>query len=157
MKTSKLLMLAVSLLLISCEKNDSPSPDSDSEKQEALFQFSFNSESRDICEMAYRLSEDNVMFIFRGDEKTESLVQLGLKSAFLAKENKVEDIYHNDDYLFYFEDKEYLFTQYHALKSGTIYVSKLEGEDNWDIKLDLILPEGSSFLLSYQGKIHRSE
>ena len=69
----------------------------------------------------------------------------------------MEDIYHNDDYLFYFEDKEYLFTQYHALKSGCIYVSKLDGEDNWDIKLDLILPEGSSFAFSYQGRIRNSE
>ncbi|MGM9787449.1 MAG: hypothetical protein ACI3ZF_00915 [Candidatus Cryptobacteroides sp.] len=157
MNKSKLLILAASLLFFSCEKNDSPSPDPDSEKQEALFQFSFNSESRDICEMAYRLSEDNVMFVFRGDEKTETLVQFGLKSVFIGRENKVEDIYHNDDYLFFFEDKDYLYTQYHALKSGTIYVCKLEEEDNWDIKLDLVLPEGSSFLLSYQGKILRHE
>lgn len=124
-------------------------------KDEAPEEIPSSTLSRDIYEMAYRASEDDVMFVFKGE--SESVFQLGLKSPFVGMMNNVEDIYHNDDYLFYFEDKEYLFTQYHALKSGSIYVSKLDGEDNWDIKLDLILPEGSSFAFSYQGRIRNSE
>ena len=151
----KLILWALPLLLLSCVKNENPSQNQEIAKPEAVAGFSFNDESRDIYEMAYRASEDNVMFVFKGESK--SVFQLGLKSPFVGMMNNVEDIYHNDDYLFYFEDKEYLFTQYHALKSGSIYVSKLDGEDNWDIKLDLILPEGSSFAFSYQGRIRKSE
>ena len=151
----KLLLWVVPLLLLSCSKNENPSQNQELEKPEAVAEFSFNSESRAIYEMAYRALEDNVMFVFKGEN--ESVFQIGLKTPFVGQLNNVEDIYHNDDYLFYFEDKEYLFTQYHALKSGTIYVGRLEGEDNWDIKLDLILPEGSSFAFSYQAKIRKKE
>ena len=62
----KLILWALPLLLLSCVKNENPSQNQEIAKPEAVAGFSFNDESRDIYEMAYRASEDDVMFVFKG-------------------------------------------------------------------------------------------
>ena len=74
----------------------------------------------------------------------------GIRLYWLNKEVNIHDVYHNDDYIFVYEDPVRYYSQYRRLTDGTFHV-KQNSESNFTVKLDLILPDGIPFKMDYTG------
>lgn len=73
-----------------------------------------------------------------------------LRLYWLGCEVNVQDVDHNDDYIFIYEDPLRFYSQYRQLQSGTFLVRE-NRTDNYTVKLDVVLPDGTPFKMDFTG------
>lgn len=77
---------------------------------------------------------------------------IGINAELSGMEIDVEKAWHNDDYYFIYEDPLKYYSQYHALKSGTIMVKRLSTPGHYTVDIDVVLPDDGTFSFSYNGE-----
>lgn len=75
---------------------------------------------------------------------------IGVHTELLGKEVDVELRFHNDDYIFIYEDPVCYYSHYRPLKSGTI-ILKRNGTESVDVEVDVLLFDGTPFRYSATG------
>ena len=81
-------------------------------------------------------------------KKQTTYAIIGINSSLEGKEINVGNAWHNDDYYFRYEDPVRYYSEYRKLHSGSIFIQrKGMSENTFDIKADLILPDGTDFSL----------
>lgn len=76
-------------------------------------------------------------------------VIIGLKHELLGMDVDVEYKFHNDDYVFVYEDPQYYYSQHTPLESGTIYIQQI-GDSRVSVDVDVVLQGGKPFRYSNQ-------
>lgn len=74
----------------------------------------------------------------------------GVRLYWLDKEIDIEDVDHNDDYIFMYEDPVRCYSQYRRPLSGNFYVGH-NGDGSYTLRVDLVLPDGTPFKLDFTG------
>lgn len=69
---------------------------------------------------------------------------VGVRSEFLGQEIDVETKFHNDDYIFVYEDPTRYYAPFRKLQSGTIFIDELKSGEV-SVKVDVILYDGTHF------------
>jgi hypothetical protein len=69
---------------------------------------------------------------------------VGVNTAFIGTEIDVTTKYHNDDYIFVYEDPTRYYAPYRQLQSGTIMLDK-NGAGMVRAKVDIVLSDGTPF------------
>lgn len=69
---------------------------------------------------------------------------VGIHTAYVGKEIDVTTKYHNDDYIFVYEDPARYYAPYRQLQSGTILLDKNQAGEIY-AKVDIVLSDGTPF------------
>ena len=75
---------------------------------------------------------------------------IGVHTNLLGKELDVEYRFHNDDYIFVYEDPMYYYSTYRPLKSGGIMMQRNRA-GKLDVEVDVVLYDGTPFRYSAKG------
>ena len=75
---------------------------------------------------------------------------VGVHNDLLGKELNVEYKYHNDDYIFVYEDPVCYYSHLRPLQSGTIYLSR-SASGTIGVKVDVVLYDGTPFRYAAEG------
>lgn len=143
-----------SIFSYGCQKMDSGT-DKETGNYEVLGTYRFNQTDYDILSVKYVNDGDYLMFSFsplpKGEKMTTYAV-FGIRTYWLDKEMDIKDVDHNDDYIFTYEDPEVYYSQYRAPIEGSFLVKNNDSKNNnYTIKIDLILPDGTPFQIDYTG------
>lgn len=145
--------LAICLLLSACTK---PGSDADSDVARILGTYSFDGKVENILSVEYHESDSYVNFVFspvfKGHKTT--YIDFSISKALIGKECDVENLSHNDDYKFSYENPLWYYSELHELKEGTICVKNL-GDGRVEVSLDILLNDGTPFVLDYTGDAMR--
>lgn len=105
-----------------------------------------------------RFIEDDETYCFAFSPQLASsrstILYLGLAKYFGSGIVNVENMYHNDDYYFSYEDPVHFYSHYRSLRSGTMRVEYL-GNDEFEVMANVVLPDGKPFVLDFSGKLER--
>lgn len=143
------LFLSITVLLAAfgCNKVDKPN----SGEETVIGNYYFDGVQYPIVTAVCLSAEPNVKLLFspqKQDDKMSTYFIIGLNEAFLGQDIDIEDIYHNDDYLFIYEDPLYLYSQYWEIQSGKMRLSRT-GE-SFSVSVDFKLADGKSFKMEMQ-------
>ena len=123
---------------------------------EALGTYSFDGKEYPIHQAYCERNEGSVSFIFSPlvtlDGQLTSYFCFALADVFTESEVSLDRLYHNDDYIFVYEDPVHYYSRVRKPKGGTAYVSNPEG-DRYRVKLDIVLPDGKSFYCDFEGPL----
>lgn len=85
---------------------------------------------------------------FKDDRPQTTYAVIGINASLEGMEIDVDKAWHNDDYYFIYEDPIMYYSQYRHLQSGKIMVKRLD-EGNFQIRADVVLPDGKAFKFEY--------
>ncbi|WP_147637681.1 hypothetical protein [Alistipes sp.] len=147
---------AAALGLTACNDSDDTPPREDPvvvPPPEAIGTYSFDGTKGDIVDGVYTEDDYDLQFIFSPQMMTstiETYFIIGVHRYWVGQTVDAEQVYHNDDYLFVYEDPWYLYTQYKKV-TGSIYIDR-KG-DRFTVELDLHLHDGKPFTASFTGEL----
>lgn len=143
-----------------CSGKDDPQPAAPPvEEPEPLGTYEFAGDSYDIFTVRCAVSDTDLYFVFSPLQPGASLTTyaaIGIGRELVGMELDVTRFYHNDDYLFIYEDPVCYYSQYRQLQSGTICVQTLQN-DWYSVRADIRLADGTSFRIDYTGEITAPE
>lgn len=124
-----------------------PTPSDDDEEVVAPYgYYTFGQEKIPVCSF---MTAEEGYFMLKLSPLEEALdattyAIIGLHSAFLGQQVDVSRAYHNDDYIFIYEDPVRYFSSYRPLQSGTIFLDRnIAGTVR--VKVDVVLYDGTPF------------
>ena len=79
-------------------------------------------------------------------------VAFAVRLYWLGREVDIQEVDHNDDYLFVYEDPLRFYSQYRRLQSGSFLVQE-NRTGNYTVKMGLVLPDGTPFKMDFTGDI----
>ena len=100
---------------------------------------------------------DGVQFMLKITPSTDDIMSvktyaiIGVHTALLGERLDVERRFHNDDYIFVYEDPVCYYSNYRPLQSGTIMMSRSADGKMVDVEADVILYDGTPFRYSAKG------
>lgn len=130
-----------------------------SEEAEAIGTYRFGDRTYDIMSGSY--VEDDYQYIFSfspletGLPRTTYFI-FGIKKYFCGKEVSVGRMYHNEDYIFIYEDPVWFYSQYRKLQEGTVTVRD-NGDGGFTVKGDFLLNDGRPFSIDFEGSLPYAE
>lgn len=145
------ILLTSALVVSGCRKVDIPASGQETPAPEAIGSYTFDSKEYPIYTGLYAYDGRNIMVRVSPldritDQSTYAII--GINSSLEGREIDVEKAWHNDDYYFRYEDPVKYYSEYRKLHSGKIFIQRKGGADNvLDVKVDLILPDGTDFKL----------
>lgn len=153
------LLACAALVLTACGEDDNPPPKT---WPDPIGSYSFDGEEYPIYYLAF--SQDNsseggyCSFLFSPIDQSEGPVKLttyflfSIQNFFVGKgELNVNELYHNDSYVFAYEDPVHFYSQYRKLQGGTVGVD-LSGDGTIRLRLkDLRLNDGKPFSCEFEG------
>lgn len=150
MKWNRYILPLVALCLVVACDNDDTAPSTTPNTNDGHGAFWYDDMEFPVGEV--RVSSDGfiaaMLIVDNGDNAASSTYcVVGVHPQFEGVELDVEKYYHNDDYYFVFEDPVSLYTNYHPLRSGTIYIKRTE-DGGVDLSVDVELADGKMFAYS---------
>lgn len=115
--------------------------------------YSFDAQQGSIADGVFMQDEQEIQFIFSPQMMTDAVdtyFLVGVRNYWIGQTIDCQSVYHNDDYVFVYEDPRYLYTQYKKV-SGTILIDR-KG-DRFTVSLDLRLHDGKPFTASFEGEL----
>lgn len=161
------MLATVGLLFAACEKPADPAPGTPTEQPgqggdeqgdsypEPLGSYSFDGTEYDLHTALYSEDDYACYFIFsplshaQGETLT-TYFSLVLMKYFVGATQNVEQMYHNHDYYFTYEDPVRFYSHYRSLQSGVMRVQEL-GAGVFRVMLDIRLIDGTPLTLDYSG------
>lgn len=142
-----------------CDDNDEvpaepQQPEIPVELPEPIGSYLFDGEEIDLLYGMAEESDTYYRFVFSpldGSTALTTWFSFALAKTFAGTEVDVSRIYHNDDYIFIYEDPVRFYSYYRQLQGGTAYVAK-EGV-NYVVRLDIRLADGTPFALDFTGEL----
>lgn len=131
------------------EKPSTPSAPS----AEKLGTYSFDGRDYDIYSTSFRENEVYEILVFsplRPEDNKSTVLMLAVKKELDAVTLEVERYNRNDDYLLRYESPAVLYPENLCPSSGTIYIKQV-GDDEFDVRLDVLMPDGAPLKLEYNG------
>ncbi|WP_300728026.1 hypothetical protein [uncultured Bacteroides sp.] len=153
-----LCMMCSAVALASCSDDDDPTNEVPEATVPAIGTYEFDNETYNILTGAYEDTGDYYSFIFSPlspDKKISTYASIAIKKYWDGKEANVEDIYHNDDYVFVYEDPVHYYSKYRELQDGTMYI-KHNGGNNFTVNIDVHLADGTPFFMEFTGELRTS-
>ena len=74
----------------------------------------------------------------------------GTRLYWLGEQIDIQEVYHNDDYIFIYEDPVRYYSQYRRPSEGTYFVQD-NGNGNYTVRIDFTLPDGKPFKMDFTG------
>lgn len=157
------------LFLASCQKQDIPATDNPEQEQEQeqsdpqykkLGSYEYGGEEYPIFSTLYAENDYQIALVvspLSNDRPITTYAAIIIKSELEGLVIDVNRAWHNDDYIFTYEDPVKYYSKYHALKSGTIMIKKLATPGHYNIEVDVVLPDHTPFKLSYSGEFSSAE
>lgn len=147
-------LIALCMVFVSCSGDDQAE---EKKPSKAIGSYSIDGVEHNIVNGVYVVANGYYEFMFTPCESLTSdrhtTIILNVLSAFDGRELDVERFYHNDDYIFSYEDNFFYYSRFNALKSGTIMVTR-KGENSFSVEMNNIeLPDGRPFELSFDGEL----
>ena len=127
------------------------------EYPEPIGSYAFDGTAGDIVDGVYTQDEYDLQFIFSPQMMTatvDTYFIIGIHSYWLGQTVDCERVFHNDDYVFVYEDPWYLYTQYKKV-TGTIRIDRKEAR--FTVALDLCLHDGKPFTASIDGELRNGQ
>lgn len=115
--------------------------------------YSFDGRQVAIADGVFTQDEQQIQFVFSPQMLTSAIDTyfiVGVRNYWLGQRIDCASVYHNDDYLFVYEDPWYLYTQYKKV-TGTILVDR-KG-NRFTVELDVHLHDGKPFIASFEGTL----
>lgn len=152
---TKLLIVILCTTVASCSDDDTQA-----DMPKHIGTYSFDGKVDGIYSGAYAVGDIYYQFVFSPsyslEEHNDMLITLMVSRSFDGVELDLEWAYHNDDYIFSYEDTLHFYSQYNALKSGKLLVKSI-GEGEFLVEMrDVILPDGKEFSLHFEGKLQQA-
>ena len=156
MKNFLYILLAAALMMSGCQKPDTPQqtePESEPENTvtEPIGKYIFDGKEYPIHTALYAYNGNSIMIRvspLKNLSKQTTYAIIGINSSLEGTEINVDTAWNNDDYYFRYEDPIKYYSEYRKLHSGKIFIQRKGGSDNvFDVKADLILPDGTDFKL----------
>lgn len=123
---------------------------------EAIGTYSFDGKEYPIHQGYCERNGGYVTFVFSPLTKTDgqltSYFYFALADVFTEGTQQLDRLYHNDDYVFVYEDPVHYYSRYRRPKGGTVFVSNPEG-DRYRVTLDITLPDGKPFYCDFEGRL----
>lgn len=154
MKNLICTLMAAVIMMAGCHKPDTPQqtePEPDQVVPEAIGKYIFNGNEYPIYTALYAYNGNSIMIRvspLKDLKRQTTYAIIGINSSLEGKDINVGNAWHNDDYYFRYEDPVRYYSEYRKLHSGSIFIQrKGMSENTFDIKADLILPDGTDFSL----------
>lgn len=152
------IVLAASISAISCQKppvqEEQPPVVTPEPEKGPVATYTYDGKEYPVNTIAYAANASSTMVRISPLEKKDKLTTyavIGINSSLDGTEIDVGRAWNNDDYYFIYEDPLKYYSQYRKLESGTIMIRKT-GND-FHVKADIILPDGTVFKFEYDGPI----
>lgn len=150
------LLIACCIAPVACSSDEEPNANNTKTPQ-AIGHYTLDGVEHDILAGVYAEANGYYEFVFTPCESLlenrHTTIMLSILAAFDGVEADVERIYHNDDYIFSYEDNFYYYSRYNALKGGKIIVTRRD-EGDYSVMMEQIkMPDGRDFSLSFDGKL----
>ena len=162
MKTRIFSILISGILLISagCQKSTEPdtfSPDQDIPATQTgpIGSYHYCGQEYPVYTAVYADSDNQIIVRISPltlDRPMTTYAIIGINAELTGMVIDVEKEWHNDDYYFIYEDPLKYYSQYHALKSGTIMIKKLSVPGHYTVDIDVVLPDDGTFSFNYSGE-----
>ena len=120
---------------------------------EKLGTYTFGAKDYDIYSTSFRQNEVYDILVFsplRPQDDKSTVLMLAVKKELDAVTLDVEKYNRNDDYLLRYESPAVLYPENLCPQSGSIYVKQV-GDDEFDVDIDVLMPDGTPLKLSYNG------
>lgn len=154
MKIAKYLIplcLLAATGLSSCEKDDS-SGDGGS-RPEAIGTYSYDNKQYDIVYGQVSESESTYEFFFSPQDGNKGAVNtyfiVAIKKYFVGEVLNTDDVFHNDEYMFVYEDPDHLYSQFKKVHGEILVVKK--ANNKFVVELDFALADQKPFKASFEG------
>jgi hypothetical protein len=133
---------------VGCSDNNDPvTPRPDVEEVPSIGSYSFRGEMNKIVSGVASVDGDYLTCVFSpekmDEEKTDTYFAFSLHLYWEGQVVDASTLYHNDQYVFIYEDPFYYYSQYKKV-TGTFYVQR-NSETNVTVKLNLRLHDGVRF------------
>lgn len=137
-------------MISACTKPDNAS---ESNTARILGTYSFNGKVENIVSVEYDETDSEVIFVFSPIFKGRltTFINFSVRKDLLNKDCDVEELSHNDDYRFRYEDPVWCYSELRSLKGGVFRVRTME-DGRKDVYIDVLLNDGTPFILNYTGK-----
>lgn len=115
--------------------------------------YTFGDRDYDIYSTSFRENEVYEILMFsplRPQDSKSTVLMLAVKKELDAVTVDVERYNRNDDYLLRYESPAVLYPENLCPQSGTIYIKQV-GDDEFDVNIDVLMPDGTPLKLSYNG------
>lgn len=115
--------------------------------------YSFDGEQGIIADGVYTQDEYDIQFVFSPKMMTSAVdtyFLVGVHNYWIGQRIDCERVFHNDDYVFVYEDPWYLYTQYKKV-TGTVLIEQ-QGT-RFTVQLDLRLHDGKPFTAAFEGEL----
>lgn len=142
---------------VACNDDD-PMPEP-METPEPIGTYEFDGDTYDILTGYFVEDDFDYVFTFSPLAPSAPLTTYAVFSIhkfWEGEEVDVETVYHNDDYVFIYEDPVHYYSQYWKLQSGTYFVKRNRG-NNFSIRLDFRLADGTPFKIDFTGELTAPE
>lgn len=152
MKKILYIILAATMALASCGKMGNGE---EGQAAESIGTYIFDGEEFPVHTAVYASNDVSLMIrISPLDQDTEQTTYavIGIHSSLEGETIDVGTAWNNDDYYFQYEDPVRYYSVYRKLKSGSIMIDR-KGNDIFDVKADIVLPDGTDFSFEYLGPI----
>lgn len=150
MKWNRYILPLVALLVVVGCDNDDTATDIEPNANDSYGAFWYDDMEFPVSQMQV-LDEGFVAVMLVADNGSDAASStycvVGVHPQFEGVEMDVATHYHNDDYYFVFEDTVSLYSNYHPLQSGTIYLRRV-ADGGVDILVDVVLADGKTFRYS---------
>lgn len=161
MKTRFGLLIAAALLLCSCGKDNGEEQQTTQPQpvHEAIGTYSFDGNEYDIVSGSYRQTDTHYIFTFSPlseDKKPfTTYFIVGLTKGYEGQEISTERWYHNDTYIFCYDDPVYFYSEIYPV-DGVFYYDTGENE-HFVIRVDITLRDGRKFKMNFDGTLSEPE
>lgn len=151
------LTLLLTLAGTACDKEEASGP---ARRTTPIGTYELDGASYEILTGRYESTETSWLVLFSplepDAEQHTTYVLIGLAKELQGMQVDVRQFYHNDDYYFLYEDPVYYYSQFRALRDGTIFIRK-NGPDNFTVRANVLLPDGKPFKIDFTGDLRPAE
>ena len=155
MKRIVILMTILSLACCQKQENENNLPEENGPEQIATY--IYNGKEYPVFTAVGSADENTITVVIsplQPDEDISTYALIGINSTLEGQVIDVENAWNNDDYYFRYEDPVKYYSEYRKLQSGTIYIKRTgNSQEVYDVKADIILPDGTDFKFEFNGKI----
>lgn len=121
--------------------------------------YEFDGEQYDILSVKAVNDGFYQMFSFSpltASEQLTTYVVFGIRLYWLDREIDIQDVGHNDDYIFIYEDPVRCYSQYRRPLDGIFFVEQ-NSDTNYTVRIDFTLPDGTPFKMDFTGDFPTAE
>ena len=145
------LLLGGLLCLPACSKSEEGNDTNES--LPVLGVYEFDGTQYNIVRAESSSDDYYLTFVFSPLAPTAELttyVAFGVRHHWVGSEVNIEDVDHNDDYVFMYEDPIWCYSNYRRPLGGTFTVEE-NGNNVYTVKIDFTLPDGKPFHIDFTG------